>query len=806
MPEFRPAVRRTSILSSLLLPMLLLVGVEPAAAQEFGVGFGASTAVIGDHVVVGQPGSEQNPGTVFVFGWTEDGWAETGRVSAEDGTPGDRFGYALDASGDQLIVGAPRADGGRGAAYVFRMTDDGFEQTAKLQTAGDDASTGLGIAVAIEDGVALAGTYDVEIMSMRGLIEGMIGPGELESDAPGVHAFTRGDEGDWAHAGTMTPDEGEVDIGFGHALALVDGTAYVGAAKRAGSAGAVFIFDGEGGAWTRSGLVEGETPGAGFGRAILVLGSDRLLVGAPLQDGQQGQALVMTRDAASGEWTESARLRPEGAGAHFGHSLASAGQTVWIGGLGSAFSTSLDAASGTWAAAERLAIEREPQTEFTGTNVALAESFGVVGFPEQDFGAGAAKILGWTDEGWQVQSEVFGELDELPAVAGEEVLCRDGTAGAFDCSSVDMLAFVPTGDLGSGRAVQVNDIWGWTDPETGDEIAIVGRNDGTAFVDVTDTSNPVHLATLPRTEGSPASLWRDVKSYRNYALVVSDGAGPHGVQIFDLTRLRDLEETPATVEPDAMYDGIQSSHNIIVNEETGFAYAVDARCGGGLHMIDLSDPLNPAGAGCVSHQGDSPMAGFSHDSQCVVYDGPDTDFDGREICFTSALGGLLVQDVSDRENPVTIGVGQYPDAALPHQGWLTEDHRHFLMGDEGDEFQGLVEGTRTLIWDVTELSDPVLKSNYIHPTKSIDHNMYIVGDLVYQANYDAGLRILDISDIDAPREVGFFDTVPFGENDEASWRLGAWSVYPYFESGTLIVSSGGEGLFLLRYSPRTPVS
>ncbi|MFW6084395.1 MAG: choice-of-anchor B family protein [Gemmatimonadota bacterium] len=805
MPRSRPPVRIRSLLATLLLPLLLLVAAEPAAAQTFGVGFGASTAVMGDQLVVGQPGSEQRPGTVFVFGWTEDGWSETARISAEDGTPGDRFGYALGVSGDELIVGAPRADDGRGAAYVFRATEGGFEQTAKLEATGDGAGSGLGIAVAIEDGLALAGTYDVEILSMRGMIEGMIGPAEIASDAPAVHAFTRGDGG-WAHAGTMTPDEGEADIGFGHALALVDGTAYVGAAKRAGSTGAVFIFGREGGAWSRTGMIEGETPGAGFGRAILAMGSDRLLVGAPLQDGQQGQALVMTRDATSGEWSESARLRPDGAGAfHFGYSLSSADQDVWIGGLGGAFTTSMDE-SGAWATAERLAIEREPMTEFTGTNVALAEDFGVVGFPEDDVGAGTATILARTDDGWRVRDEVYGELDGLPAVAGEEVLCRDGTAGAFDCARVDLLAFVPSGDLGPERGVQVSDVWGWTDPETGREYAIVGRNAGTAFVDVTDASNPVHVATLPRTEGSPASLWRDVKTYRNYALVVADGAGQHGVQIFDLTRLRDIEEFPATVEPDVTYDGVQSSHNIIVNEETGFAYAIDAQCGGGLHMIDLSDPLNPEGAGCVSHQGDSPMAGFSHDSQCVVYRGPDADYQGKEICFTSALGGLLIQDVSDRDNPATIGVGDYPDAALPHQGWLTEDQRHFLMGDEGDEFQGLVEGTRTMIWDVTELNDPVLKSNYIHPTQSIDHNMYVVGDLVYQANYDAGLRILDISDIDAPREVGFFDTVPFGANDEATWRLGAWSVYPYFESGTIIVSSGGEGLFLLRYSPRTPVS
>ena len=119
--------------------------------------------------------------------------------------------------------------------------------------------------------------------------------------------------------------------------------------------------------------------------------------------------------------------------------------------------------------------------------------------------------------------------------------------------------------------------------------------------------------------------------------------------------------------------------------------------------------------------------------------------------------------------------------------------------------QGLVDNTRTLIWDVTDLDDPVLLTEYFGPTKATDHNLYVKGNLVYQANYDSGLRIVDITDIAQPREVGFFDTVPHGA-DEPSFRLGAWSVYPYFESGVIVVSSGGEGLFVLRYQPQEPVS
>jgi choice-of-anchor B domain-containing protein len=400
---------------------------------------------------------------------------------------------------------------------------------------------------------------------------------------------------------------------------------------------------------------------------------------------------------------------------------------------------------------------------------------------------------------------VIGESDAPPAITGGEVRCTDGDAGGYGCESVDLLSFVPVTDLGSAHGVHVNDIWGWTDPETRHEYALVGRADGTVFVDVTDPSNPVYVAELPRTDGSPVAVWRDIKTYGNYALVVADASGKHGMQIFDLTRLRDVRDVPATLTPDATFNGFGSAHNVIVNEESGFAYAVTGECGGGLYMVDLAEPLHPVGAGCYTNQGSTPLESSTHDSQCVDYVGPDVGYRGRDICFTSGFAGLTISDMSDRENPATLGVGKVPDSALPHQGWLTEDQRYFLLGDEGDEMQGIAQNTRTLIWDVTELDDPVLLTEYFGPTKAVDHNMYIRGNLVFQANYDAGLRVIDITDIEHPREVGHFDTVPEGP-DEASFRLGAWSVYPYFESGTIIVSSGTEGLFVLRYTPEEPVS
>ena len=72
--------------------------------------------------------------------------------------------------------------------------------------------------------------------------------------------------------------------------------------------------------------------------------------------------------------------------------------------------------------------------------------------------------------------------------------------------------------------------WGWTDPVTGHDIAIIGRQDGTAFVDVTDPVKPRYLGDLMRTKGANMSSWREIKTYKNYALIVSDGSTNNAVQ------------------------------------------------------------------------------------------------------------------------------------------------------------------------------------------------------------------------------------------------------------------------------------
>jgi choice-of-anchor B domain-containing protein len=499
----------------------------------------------------------------------------------------------------------------------------------------------------------------------------------------------------------------------------------------------------------------------------------------------------------------------------FGAAIAVDGPNVWVGAPGAggyagrAYQYGWDATAGEWTTVRKVAGAGVRRGDGFAGSVAAAGGIAVGGALWDDYGAGTAVVFersaagSWTDRG-----TLASELVTLAPIAGREVDCREGKAAElFGCRDMSIQSFLPVQAIGGRRGVEVNDLWGWTDPRTGREYALVGRSDGTSFIDVTDALRPVYLGDLPMTDSANGSVWRDIKVYQNHAFIVSDGAGPHGMQVFDLTQLRNVRGAPVTFRETAHYYRINSAHNIVINEATGFAYPVGASgggetCGGGLHMVDIRDPRNPTFAGCFAHSATGRAGtGYTHDAQCVTYTGPDTEHRGREICLGSNETALSIADVTDKANPKALASASYPNVAYSHQGWLTEDQRYFYMDDEGDEISGTVPGTRTLIWDVADLDDPVLAGEFVSDNRASDHNLYIRDNLMYQSNYVSGLRVLDITDRARPVPVGHFDTVPWGE--DAPGFDGSWSNYPYFKSGIVVVTSGREGVFVLKRKPQT---
>ena len=124
--------------------------------------------------------------------------------------------------------------------------------------------------------------------------------------------------------------------------------------------------------------------------------------------------------------------------------------------------------------------------------------------------------------------------------------------------------------------------------------------------------------------------------------------------------------------------------------------------------------------------------------------------------------------------------------------------RYFILGDELDEVR-IGNNTRIITFDFSDLDNPVHHFDYLSNNASIDHNGYVRGNSYYQASYRAGMRVLDISNIanETYTEVGFFDTFP---EDDATEFDGVWNVYPYFESGNIVISDINRGLFVVRKS------
>jgi choice-of-anchor B domain-containing protein len=379
-----------------------------------------------------------------------------------------------------------------------------------------------------------------------------------------------------------------------------------------------------------------------------------------------------------------------------------------------------------------------------------------------------------------------GQPNEQPLTAMSSTPCVGGMAGTFPCHNIDLVSFLPLSDIGGGT---VNDLWGWTDPQTGKEYAVVGRSTGTSFVDLSNPEHPIYLGNLPA--HSTASLWRGMKVYQNYAFIISE-ADNHGMQVFDLTRLRSVTSPPVTFTENAHYAGFGKAHTLAINEATGYAYAAGSRdtCQGGLHMVDIRNPLTPVFAGCVDQDG------YTHETQCVTYHGPDVAYQGHEVCFSANEDTLTIVDVTNKSAPVQLSRTTYTGVGYTHQGWLTEDHANFLLDDELDEKNSGVNST-TYIWNVADLNAPVTTGIYRGPSTSIDHNLYIRGNRAYQSNYRSGLRILDISNIGAAslNELAFFDIYPV---DDAAQFNGAWSNYPFFSSGIVIVGGIEQGLFVLK--------
>ncbi|KAF2837737.1 hypothetical protein M501DRAFT_937101 [Patellaria atrata CBS 101060] len=403
----------------------------------------------------------------------------------------------------------------------------------------------------------------------------------------------------------------------------------------------------------------------------------------------------------------------------------------------------------------------------------------------------------------------------VPCVDGKATVVEGDPMQTFRCNKADLYHFLPHSELGS-RTGQGSSTWGWTSPE-GREIVAIGQADGAAFVEISKEGKIVYLGRLPQPQGVEPRIWREIRGYKNYMIIGSEAVN-HYVQIFDLTKLLDIDPAnPKTFNPTTDVTGwfkglpIGRTHNIVVNEETDFAYAVgaqprDSACKSGLIFIDVSDPSNPTSPGCDAQDG------YVHDAQCVIYHGPDTRFEGREVCYGYNEDSLTIYDVTDKSNSKVISRTSYQGASYTHQGWLlNKEHQEWLLlDDEYDEFDRVEPAADghpvTYIWNIANLSAPIQTGYYKSKAYSVDHNQYVIDGYSYQSNYGAGLRVLDVTSIpDDPTgksvsEIAFFDIYPEDDSEPNGGVIdfvGTWGSYAFFKSGFILINTIERGAFVV---------
>jgi len=405
----------------------------------------------------------------------------------------------------------------------------------------------------------------------------------------------------------------------------------------------------------------------------------------------------------------------------------------------------------------------------------------------------------------------LGIVDDSPAPALQATAvvpanCVQGSAGQFACRNVDFQAQIALGAF-SSRPVSAANVWGFVDLNDNREYAVIGLSNGTAVVDVTDPANPREVGTVP----GNASSWREVKVYqefhaptnrfRAFAYVTTEASGA-GLQVIALGGLPNTVSLATTLaDTGSQHTDYVSNVDYVTNMALpgaqAFLWLAGSNIGGGSWRVySLANAAQPQfirqapGGTQYVHDATSLRITDARTSQCAPGHNP------CEIYVDFNENSVDLWDVTDKAQPVLLSSTSYSDANYTHSGWPTLDQRRIFVHDELEEIRrGLF--TQIYTMNVDDLRNPFIVASYQGPDTTTDHNGYVKGSLLYVSHYRRGLVIFDASTPEQLREIGHFDTFVAPAANTAGFD-GAWGVYPFLPSGTILISDITNGLFVLR--------
>jgi hypothetical protein len=297
--------------------------------------FGSAVAVDGDVAVIGAPGTnEADPedpmcqsGSAYIFRFTDGGWTEEAKLLATEPECGDWFGWRVAFAGDVIAIGAPLDDdmaGDAGAVYVYRYDGSTWLWETTLQDPDGAVEDFFGHDVAI--------CQDILFIGAAGDDEG--------AENTGSAFVYRHDGSEWILEQKLLASDGEADDGFAGDVAFRENMAVFGVScddDQGDRAGAAYVFRHDGAQWTEEAklLASDGVERDNFGNSVDTNGSV-IIVGALNDDDfgpHSGSAYVFEKEG--GDWIERAKMLPADGkeGDQFGWSSAIDGETAVIGAL-----------------------------------------------------------------------------------------------------------------------------------------------------------------------------------------------------------------------------------------------------------------------------------------------------------------------------------------------------------------------------------------------------------------------------------------------------------------------------------------